>query len=170
MKKNNIIDKREATKNVLKYAVDIMNTAKIYSRAAGFEAWAKAIGNDKEFPKDAALTLLTERLMCQTDAMAMIGEGRWCAGEYLKEISCLFPESNDDIIKASELFKKEQKIVQSMSQLLGGLGMGEKQARNLGNCEIRKQLVEMIQTACNLDKKAVFHIQEVINKDEKAKK
>lgn len=38
-------------------------------------AWAEALLNDAEFPRQAPLPLLMERLMCQIDAMTMKNNG-----------------------------------------------------------------------------------------------
>ncbi|MCM1989471.1 helix-turn-helix transcriptional regulator [Oceanirhabdus seepicola] len=165
--KNEDISKEEVLEDILSYAIDIMNTSRVYHRAGGtsaFNAWAEAIGNDSEFPKDAPLPLLMERLMCQTDAMTMIGEGRWCAGEFLKEAACDLSQVDNELKEASKLFSEEHSIVQSMAKILGGFGMSEKQARALGEPQTRKELVEMIHKACELDKKAAEYIGKALEK------
>ncbi|WBW96743.1 helix-turn-helix transcriptional regulator [Oceanirhabdus sp. W0125-5] len=161
------ISKEEIIKEILYYALDIMNTSRVNERLGGskaFNAWAEAIDDDTQFPNDAPLPLLMERLMCHTDAMTMIGEGRWCAGAFLKETACEVINIEIELKEASKLFFEEHSIVQSMAKLLGGFGMGEKHARALGEIEIRKQLVEMIHRASQLDMDAGKCIKKALEK------
>lgn len=187
------IDDQVLLEEILRYAIDIMNSEKVYNRTSGFNAfsaWETAIMDDREFPKDAPLPMLMERLMCQIDAMSMLGEGRWFAAEYFDEIKEFVSESkmnssiNDDfsgnkdyrskqenLSKISEEIKtiiqrcKEQnKIVHEMAKILEGFGMGEKQARNLGIREKQVEIAELISKASDNDKSVLVELKKTLGK------
>lgn len=130
---------------------------------AAFDAWATALLRESEFPKDAPLPLLMERLMCQCDAMTMIGEGRWCAGAFLNKEAGAFPAAGPALKEAAACFRNEHKLVEEMSRLLEGYCMGEKQARNLAKPEVRQELATLIRRCAGLDREAAGHIRKALS-------
>lgn len=160
-------DERIQLREVLNYALTVMETPKVGTCANGFtgyQAWADSLLKESEFPKNALLPLLMERLMCQTDAMCMIGEGRWCAGTYLDCAAGRYPEAADSLKAAAGLFKQEHGLVMEMGRSLEGLGMDEKRARILALPEIRQQLAVWILKAREMDMQAAGYIREAIDK------
>jgi len=142
--------------DTLTYALDIMETQEVHGRAAGFaayDAWADALLRESEFPKGAPLPMLMERLMCQADAVTMIGE-RYQAYAFLKEQAELFPQARLELDKAAQLFRKESLLALKMGTVIGNMQMGEKQALALAGRAIREELVQLIQEAKELDMQA----------------
>ncbi|MCX7749622.1 MAG: helix-turn-helix transcriptional regulator [Clostridia bacterium] len=159
-------DEREFLKDVLGYALKTMETERVNDHAGGFaayEAWAEALSRESEFPKDAQLPMLLERQMCHGDAMTMVGEGRWYAQLFLEQEADKFPELQGDLKAASQLFRQEHKVVTDMGLLIGGMGMGEKQARNLARPEVRREIVGMIRQCAQWDKEASEHIKKAVS-------
>lgn len=161
------VEEQTLLKDTLEYAINILKTEQVANKMSGFkafEAWKNAILDEKEFPEDAPLPMLMERLMCQMDGMTMIGEGRWYASEYLATMKGHFPEIAEEMQVAIEMFKGEQQIVMKMAQLLEGFGMGEKQARNFANLDKRIELSKLITEACNKDQEALRSLELVLKK------
>lgn len=65
-------------------------------------------------------------------------------------------------IECNLFFERSHRTVWEMWDLLGGIGMGEKQARNLGEEEVRKKLVERIRKLRQYDEQAIPHLEKAI--------
>lgn len=147
--------------DTLTYALDVMETPRAADeRASGFaayDAWANDLLNESEFPEGAPIPMLMERLMCQMDGMTMIGE-RWQAFRFLQEQAALLPEAKAELEEAARLFREENGVAMQMGEVLGGVGMSEKQALALGRREVREGLVKLIRKARDLDMKAAEHM------------
>lgn len=138
---------RSAVAGALHRAADIMKPHRVGLRAVGqaaFDAWAADLGKASEFPADAPLPMLFERLMCMSDAQTMVAEGRSYAEGWLKYMAGQYPQAAEPMQQAAKLFEQSHSVVWEMWGLLGGLQMGEEQARNLGNAAIRSQLLPKI--------------------------
>jgi AraC-like DNA-binding protein len=142
----------------LEYAVKVMKPRSFGTYAGGlnaFDAWAAALSRKSEFPENAPLPLLFERLMCEMDAHTEVAEGRSYAGGWLDYMAKQFPQAAEPMSKAAKLFERSHRTVWEMWDMLGGIGMGEKQARNIGNEAIRNQLVERIRKLKQYDEQAI---------------
>lgn len=151
---------------ILEYALSIIETPMVYDYAGGlaaYEAWASALSKESEFPKDAPLPMLMERLMCQVDAMTMVGEGRWCASAFLEQEAGMFPEISDDLKSAALVYKQEHQLAMKMGRLIEGFAMSEKCARALAAPDIRKKIVILVRQCAELEKKAAEHIRRAVN-------
>lgn len=51
-----------------------------------YDAWKAALANDRDFPDN--LPLLSERMMCQGDAMDCLADGRSCAARFFRPLGC----------------------------------------------------------------------------------
>jgi hypothetical protein len=107
--------------------------------------------------------MLMERLMCVTDGMTMIGEGRWTAHLFLEHEAGLFPEAADELKAASQYFLQEKELIGQMCNPLEGFGMSEKIARNLARPETRKVIAEIVLKCCELDKQAAEHLRRAVS-------
>lgn len=158
-------EEKELLRDALRFALEVMETPRMQTYAGGiaaFEAWATALLRESEFPRDAPLPLLMERLMCQCDAMTMIGEGRWYAQMFLDKEAGVFPAAGSALKEAAACFRTEHQIVEAMSTLLEGYGMGEKQARNLAKPEVRQELAALIRRCAGLDREAAGHMRKAL--------
>jgi len=95
--------------------------------------------------------MVFERLMCMTDALTMIGEGRYYAHKWTEEMAEQFPCAAGPLRHASGKLKKAHDCAWEMWALLGGMGMGERQARNLARRDIRDTCISQIKKARELD-------------------
>lgn len=157
---------REFLQETLRYALTLMQTNQVLTYAGGdaaYAAWAQALLNEEEFPARAPLPLLMERLMCQTDAMTMVGEGRAYAAAFMEQAAVAFPEVGTALQEAAKCFRTEYKLVMDMCHKLEGFSMSEKQARNLAKPEIRHCLVDLINKCAAADHMAAQHLQEALN-------
>ena len=149
-------------RDTLRYAAAIMAARQVGDFAGGtaaFDAWAEKLGDEGEFPENAPLPMLFERLMCVTDALTMIGEGRYYAHKWTEHMAARFPDAAEPLGQASGILKKVHDCAWEMWALLGGMGMGEKQARNLARRDIRDKGISRIKKARDLDAQAADYLE-----------
>lgn len=154
-------DLRAAVRDALENGADILSPRRVGTHAGGldaFDAWAGALRSKSEFPENAPMPLLFERLMCQTDAHTMVAEGRSYAHGWLEHMAKQYPEAAEPMGKAASLFDRAHRTVWEMWELIGGLGMGEKQAANMGRADIREKLICRIGKLRQYDEQAVPHL------------
>ncbi|HYE81009.1 MAG TPA: helix-turn-helix transcriptional regulator [Clostridia bacterium] len=152
--------------DTLEYALSIIETPRVNDHAGGYEAyeaWAAALSKESEFPRDAPLPMLMERLMCQCDAMTMVGEGRWYASAFLEQEAGMFPEASSELNAAAQLYKQEHQLSMEMGRLLEGFAMSEKCAGALAVPETRKSIAALVRQCAVLEKKAAEHIRSAVN-------
>ncbi|HOX93142.1 MAG TPA: hypothetical protein PLC54_09455, partial [Spirochaetales bacterium] len=157
-------DEKTLLIDTLTYALEIMETPRVYERAAGYaayDAWADALLSESEFPAGAPLPLLMERLMCQIDGACMIGD-RYQAHRFMQEQAALFPEAEAEMEKASQLFGEEALLALRMGEAIGGMRMGEKQAQALAKRETREEIARLIRQAKELDMQAATHVKQAL--------
>jgi len=157
-------DEKTLLIDTLTYALEIMETPRVYERAAGYaayDAWADALLSESEFPAGAPLPLLMERLMCQIDGACMIGD-RYQAHRFMQEQAALFPEAEAEMEKASQLFGEEALLALRMGEAIGGMRMGEKQAQALAKRETREEIARLIRQAKELDMQAATHMKQAL--------
>lgn len=131
---------------------------------AAFDAWAGAIGNDREFPDNAVLPLLFERTMFQTDAQTMVGEGRSHASCWLHKVGDKYPEISDLCLKAAQQFRDAAECTLEMYKIKGGFEQNEHNIRTLARPDIRKQIVTLIKKAKYHDHEACGYIQNMLER------
>jgi hypothetical protein len=105
---------RTLLKDTLQFALEVMETPRVKDRAGGqaaYDAWAKALGNEADFPPGTPLPMLMERLMCQVDAVTMVCEGRWFAHQFLEGQAEEFPDIGHELRTLSEMFREEFKTM-----------------------------------------------------------
>ncbi|HEX7715331.1 MAG TPA: AraC family transcriptional regulator [Bacillota bacterium] len=148
-------------KDILQNAIDIMTKERIGDYAGGpaaYDAWAGALSDESQFPQNAVLPILFERLMCQGDAMDMIGEGRAYAAGFIEWLATqgenIHPSIKTKCLEAAKYFKEEASIPQGMCKILGGWQRGEEQARRLADPAVRSDIGRLITRAKELDTKA----------------
>lgn len=126
-----------------------------------YDAWAKDLLDENAFPKNAILSTLTERMMCQGDAMDTIADGRMNASIYFQKIAKQYPEVNKELEELSKLFKDTAKEACDMADLLGGWARGNEQVMALAKREVREHMVNLIQKAKENDTKALKLLEEL---------
>lgn len=126
-----------------------------------YELWAEAIADDKNFPANAVLPYLFERIMCQNDAQTMVGEGRYYAACYMEQVGKEFPVAAEPCRKASDYFRKTAECTFKMDEIKGGLIQDEAAIRRFAEPEIRKQIVPLIYKAKEFEAKACEQLKEI---------
>lgn len=158
-------EERIFLQDTLLNALTIMETPQVNAYAGGFAAYqacADALLRESEFPKDAPLPMLMERLMCVTDVMTMIGEGRWNAYLYLDYAAGQFPEAAEELKEASQCFLQEKELIMQMCNPLGGFGMSEAIARNLAKPGARNEIAGIVLQCRDWDQQAAEHIKRAL--------
>jgi AraC-like DNA-binding protein len=156
-----------ALREILQNAAALLDKERIGNYAGGqaaFDAWAKALSDESQFPKNAVLPLLFERLMCQNDAMTMIGEGRSYAAFFMEWVGEQHEELKNECRKAAGLFREEFSAIAKMSELLDGWLQGEQQARKLAEPDVREKIVKLIMAAKQYDAGACELIKGIVLK------
>ena len=157
---------RFTPKTVLQNAIEVMTGRQLKCCAKGisaYDAWAKAILDDGEFPKNAILPILAERLMCHGDAMDCIADGRHNAASYIKGLIPVYPAYQAQLEKTAMLFMKVWRTFGKMAEILGGWQRGENEMRMFAKPQVRKQIAEIIYEAKNADEKALGMIKDLVN-------
>lgn len=166
------IDETIPLKELLENALYLLTTEKVnvyngrydsyYGGQKAYSAWADAMLDDKNFPKNAQLSLLIERNMCFGDATVMVGEGRLYAAEYINYLG----EENSKISKeckeCGKHFKDAADCIIKMRELIGY--NGEEVALRLADKEIRTQLAALIKKAQQYEAKACEVLKVLITK------
>lgn len=163
------------SKELLVNALDIMTKQKvtfytkdkkIRSEYAGgqlaYELWAKSVGDDKEFPKNAVLPMLFERIMCQNDAQCMVGEGRSYAACFIEWIGQENEKLADRCKQTAVYFRKAAECTFKMNECKGGFIQDEVTTRNFAQSEVRKKIVQLINKAKEYEAKACDLMKEIV--------
>lgn len=161
-------------KEILLNAIELMTKEKVIfheqdgkeTEYAGgqkaYDAWAASVKDDKEFPKNAILPILFERIMCQGDAQVMVGEGRSYAACFMEWIG----GENDNIAKqcnqAAVYFKLAAECTFKMNEPKGGFIQDEQATRKFAEAEVRKQIVPLIYKAKDYEAKACELVKQIV--------
>ncbi len=152
--KDRVIFKDQETGSVTEYA----------GGQRAYEYWAKRVGDDKEFPCGAILPFLYERLVCQNDAEAMLGEGRYYAAVYLEQVARDVPEVEKEGKLAAGYLRRASELAMKMSGVLGGYTQDEERILRFAQPEARQELVALINKAKGFEAEAVRLVKEMIEK------
>jgi hypothetical protein len=129
-----------------------------------YDYWARCIGDDKEFPKGAILPILYERLVCQNDALVMLGEGRYYAAAYLEQVARDIPEVEKECNHAAGFLRRAAELGPKMSQVIGGYIQDEECIICFAKADTRRELVALILKAKGLEAEATKVIREIVEK------
>ncbi len=151
-----------SNKEIIENAIRVMNgrldekEGKTFAKGIlAYDAWREGILNEANFPRDAVLPLLAERLMCQGDAMDCLADGRSNAAAYMRKLSAELEEHSDSCKKIEKHFSKVAENICSMAKILGGYERNEKQMSSFAESEVRKQLAALIEGCKQEDSKAL---------------
>ncbi|WP_068786473.1 RNA polymerase subunit sigma-24 [Paenibacillus phocaensis] len=144
-------------KEIVANAIEVMEGRLCGNYAKGllaYDAWKKAVTDPAQFPDNAILPILAERLMCQGDAMDCLAEGRHNAALFMRSLAERNPEVKTLCKSAEEQFLKVEACVWQMAQALGGYERNEPQMRNFAKKEVREKISRFIDEAKEADGKA----------------
>lgn len=149
------------TKETLRYQCD-GKTAEYAGGQRAYDAWAKAVGDDKEFPEGAVLQILFERIMCQNDAQVMVGEGRSYAAFFLEWIGTENETVAEKCKQVAKYFRQAAECTFQMNEPKGGFMQTEQTTRRFAEPEVRKQIVKLILKAKEQEVKACELLKEIV--------
>lgn len=159
-----------SSKKILENAIKVMTGRsdkklnKIFAKGiTAYDAWKKAILNESEFPPNAILPILAERLMCHGDAMDCLADGRHNAAVFMKKLSEELPEYKDLCKCAEEQFSKVSSNIWKMADVLDGYARNERQMRNFAKSEVRQQIAILIDECKIADSKALDALKSLKN-------
>ena len=148
-----------SVKEILNNAIEALRGRTNGVNAKGlfaYDAWKSALLNDQEFPENAILPILVERMMCHGDAMDCLSDGRHHAALYMQELANIHPEKSELFCAAASEFSAVSTLIhRGMIFLLGGWERGEKQMRNLTKAENRLQFAQLIDRMRTHDARAL---------------
>lgn len=143
---------------VLHNAIEALSGRKAGKYAKGlyaYDAWKRALLDETQFPRNAVLPLLFERLMCQGDAMDCLMDGRYHAALYLETLKEQLPAHHRLCAMAKAGFQEVFACVQKMAELLGGYERGEEQLHRLADAGVRQSLGRLIDRCRAADESAL---------------
>ena len=151
-----------SNKNIIDNAIKVMTgrfdvkAGKTFAKGLyAYDAWKNAILNEAEFPKNAVLPILAERLMCQGDAMDCLADGRNNAAIYMKKLSEELKEHSSICQMIDNHFSNVVANIWKMADVLEGYERNVKQINNLARTEVRQQLAVLIEECKLADSKAL---------------
>ena len=161
------IDAKKANiKTIITNAIDVMTGRKCGNYAKGlsaYDAWSKAVENDKDFSEDLILPILAERLFTHGDAIDCISDGRYNASVFMKKSAEVYPENKAPFEKAAKYLMGVSKVHTKLFEVIGGWERGETQMRNFTNPNVRKRTVQYIRDAKENDEKAFAILKQLID-------
>lgn len=128
-----------------------------------YEAWKKALENEKDFVVDDNYACLYEKMLCQIDVMGCLMDGRSCAASFFNEWSKVTCDSGDyDMIAGC--FKKCVCLIKEMWSLYGDKSDMDGMLKKLADNDVRKKSCELIEGAAKADAQALELLRKVYQK------
>ena len=150
---------------VLRNAIEVLEGRMCGSQAKGilaYGAWKDALLKDANFPKDAVMPILVERMMCHGDAMDCLSDGRHNAAVYLRELAEQCPQWSELLLAAAKEFDGVIALLWEMVHLLGGWERGEVQMRKLAQPDVRRKLAGLIDRMQRCDERAMELMKRIV--------
>jgi AraC-type DNA-binding domain-containing proteins len=150
-------------KQIVQNAITALTGRKVGKYAKGlnaYDAWKRAITDEREFPRGIIMPLLAERLMCQGDGMDCLADGRSNAASYFNKLSKKYPEQPLYAALAGK-FGESAAGAMKMYETLGGWERGEKQLAAFALPEIRTALAALIDICGKADTEALALLAEL---------
>lgn len=122
-----------------------------------YDAWENALCNENSFDVNGNYTLLFEQMLCQSDAMNCIADGRNCAALYFEELVKTGGSRQESYKKTADMFRKCSDTILEMQALYNinnDTGM-DGMLMKLADKETRKKTCELIKIAKKADKEAL---------------
>lgn len=158
-----------STKTILENAIRVMTgrydkkSGCIYAKGiAAYDEWKKAILKESEFPPNAIMPILAERIMCHGDAMDCLGDGRLNAVKLMNKLAEELPEHKDLCKSAAGYFSKVVSNIWKMAELIGGYGRSEQQMQNLARTDVRQKTAALIDECKEADSKALDVLKQLV--------
>ena len=150
---------KASAKEVAATAIEVLTGRRKDQFAKGisaYDAWNSAISDDRDFSNN--LVFMSERMMCQADAMNSISDGRGNARDFfMKKYS---QNTDQPIYKTiADSFDSVACNIHKMSEILGGWERGEEQLRLFAKPEIRREISRLILKCKKADENALTNLE-----------
>ena len=150
MRMGDAVGAKCGVKGIVEGAIEVLSGrhGKRYAKGIlAYDAWKASIENEGDFSEN--LPMMSERLMCQGDAMDCLADGRGNAAKYFQR---LYQESPEQLTyrRIAGHFQQIATNVEEMAQILGGWHRGEKQMLALSKPENRSKISALI-AACKAE-------------------
>jgi len=160
---------RELRRQAVRWGLGILRATEVedpdgvrlHTGPAAYDAWAKTLEQDDQFPADDMDTL-DERHGIHHDAAQAVAEGRTYAGAFLERVAEAEPAMSEDLVAAGQCCGAAHNLMIKMWRFLGGHGRGEAKARKLADPEVRGRIVPLILAARDKDIEMAEHIERAL--------
>lgn len=169
-KKNILSDK-----DILTKAINILSTEEVIvhdpagkvlnvfaSGQAAYDLWASSILDESQFNPNAIVPLKIEKLMCQSDAQTMIGEGRNYAACFIERIGQKNPSIHSLCMEAAMYFKKSAACAIDMYTIRGGFQQSPEVLSNFMKRTVREETAAAILQTKAHEQKALLLLKEIV--------
>jgi len=141
---------RISEEQIIRYAISAMTGRKEYSYYKGvwaYPVWRSMLEDSRNFDGDDIDTRLFEKLLCQTDAMTCLIDGRGSAAVYFEKLAVQQTKRSKKYKQIAESFSKTKEIVCEMRKLFGGWEDVDGMLGRLADANVRKKACEYIEQA-----------------------
>ena len=149
---------RMSVEQILKNAVKALTGREDANYSKGinaYSAWKKSLLVEKNFRVEDNYSLLFEKLLCHTDAMNCLTDGRKNAAIFMRELAQTDAERKVLYEKAASSFERVVKAVNQIQRLCGDWVDTDGMLKNLAKEEVRKQSAILIDEAEKADREAL---------------
>lgn len=128
-----------------------------------YDAWKKALEEEKSFMKGENYSRLFEKMLCQIDAMNCLLDGRRCGASFFYDLAEASSVRSDDYMMIAKAFDKCVQEIEQMRDLYGDMSYMDGMLRRLADLELRKQSCKRIERAKRADMEALAIMRRVIS-------
>lgn len=129
-----------------------------------YDAWKNALSNDGEFNVSDNLFVLFEKMLCQTDAMSCIIDGRGKGAMFFRSLAGTGEIKKEKCSKIADAFTKCVKTVEQMRDLFGDMSDMEGMLKKLADKSVRVEVCTLIDKAKAFDGEALALMDSMIIK------
>ena len=127
-----------------------------------YDAWKKALEEEKNFAAGENYSRMFEKMLCQIDAMSCLIDGRRCAASFFNDLADVSSVHQADYMMIAKAFDKCVREIEQMRELYGDMSY-MMMLQNLADIEIRKQSCQLIERAQRADLEALTIMKKVIS-------
>jgi len=126
-----------------------------------YDAWKKALTEERSFQVGDNYSVLFEKLLCHLDAITCLTDGRGNAAKFVQELAKI-QEEHELYDKVSKAFQKVVEAMQEMQGFIGSWADADGMLKNLASEEIRRKSAELIDVAKSADIEALECIRKMV--------
>lgn len=129
-----------------------------------YDGWIHSLKNEAFFASNAITPFLLNSVFCQADAETMLGEGRYWASEFFKDIANKYDSITKEAEKLSSLFLEIAHVGQTMTKIRDGYIVDENMIEKFCLTETRKELIQLLEQAKQKELLVIKKLNELIQK------